>query len=86
LFTQKVACGHLFAFKREILAAASAAGPHVTEIVVDMLPVTFVDATGIYTTREVAPELERRGVILAAAGRQTEWPVLEQSRGSFLLT
>lgn len=67
-------------FKREILAAASAAGPQLKLIVVDMLPVTMIDATGIYTTQEVASELARRGVSLAAAGRQTEWRLWAESR------
>ena len=67
-------------FKREILAAARAAGPHLKFIVVDMLPVTMIDATGIYTAQEVASELAHRGVSLAAAGRQTEWRVWAQSR------
>lgn len=60
-------------FKREILAAANAAGPNLKLVVVDLLPVTMIDATGLYTTQEVAEELERRGAALAAAGRQMEW-------------
>ena len=67
-------------FKREILAAAGVAGPQLKLIIVDMLPVTIVDATGIYTTQEVASELQRRGVALAAAGRQTEWRAWAESR------
>ena len=67
-------------FKREILAAANAAGPDLKLIVVDMLPVTMIDATGIYTAQEVVLELARRGVSLAAAGRQTEWRVWAESR------
>ena len=67
-------------FKRELLAAANAAGPGLKWFVVDMLPVTLVDATGLYTTLEVAAELDRRGTTLIAAGRQTEWHAWAKSR------
>jgi MFS superfamily sulfate permease-like transporter len=42
-------------------------------LVIDMLPITTVDATGLYTVQEVAETLRENGVVLAAAGRQTEW-------------
>jgi len=67
-------------FKREILAAAHAAGPALKWVVVDMMPVTMIDATGLYTTQEVTEELERRGVVLVAAGRGTEWRQWAESR------
>ena len=38
-----------------------------------MLPITMIDATGLYIADEVADTLKERGVVLAAAGRQTEW-------------
>jgi len=60
-------------FKREIMAAAEAAGPSLKCLVLDLLPITMVDATGLYTAEEVADTLQQRGVTLAAAGRQTEW-------------
>jgi high affinity sulfate transporter 1 len=60
-------------FKRELLTAVKAAGPSLKWVVVDMLPVTIIDATGLYTTQEVADELKSRGVLFAAAGRRTEW-------------
>lgn len=47
----------------------------------DMLPITLVGATGLYTTEEVADALRERGVVLAAAGRQTEWRLWAESRG-----
>jgi len=68
-------------FKREILAAADAAGPSLRHVVVDMLPVTMIDATGLYTTQEVAEELGRRGISLSGAGRDTEWKKWAESRG-----
>jgi hypothetical protein len=38
-----------------------------------MLPVAMVDVTGIYTAREVIAALEARGVVVAMAGRESEW-------------
>jgi len=67
-------------FKRELMAAVNAAGPSLKWVVIDMLPVTMIDATGLHTTQEVAEELALRGIELAAAGRQTEWDVWAKSR------
>jgi high affinity sulfate transporter 1 len=69
-------------FKREIIAAAHAAGPALKWLVLDMLPITMIDATGLYTIDEVADALQERGVVLAAAGRQTEWRLWAESRGT----
>src|SRR5262249_61092690 len=59
-------------FKLGVIAAAEAAGPSLKWTVLDMLPVTLVDATGLYTVEEIAETLRERGVVLAAAGRRTE--------------
>jgi high affinity sulfate transporter 1 len=67
-------------FKREVIAAANAAGPSLKWIVLDMLPITMIDTTGLYTVEEVAHDLRERGVALAAAGRQTEWHLWADSR------
>ena len=67
-------------FKRGVLAAADAAGPSLKWLALDMLPITLVDATGLYTAEEVADTLRERGVVLAAAGRQTEWHLWAESR------
>ena len=67
-------------FKRGVMAAADAAGPSLKWLVLDMLPITLVDATGLYTAEEVADVLRERGVVLAAAGRQTEWRLWAESR------
>ena len=42
-------------------------------LVVDMLPITMMDATGLYTARDVVEALEARGIVTVFAGRQTEW-------------
>ncbi len=60
-------------FKREVIATVDAAGPSLKWLVLDMLPITMIDATGLYTVQEVLAVLQERGVVFAAAGRQTEW-------------
>ena len=67
-------------FKREVMAAANAAGPSLKWIVLDLLPITMIDTTGLYTVEDVAHSLSERGVVLAAAGRQTEWHLSAASR------
>jgi MFS superfamily sulfate permease-like transporter len=67
-------------FKRGVIAAADAAGPSLKWLVLDMLPITLVDTTGLYTVDEIADTLRERGVVLAGAGRQTEWRLWAKSR------
>jgi high affinity sulfate transporter 1 len=67
-------------FKRELLAAVHAAGPVLRWVVLDMLPITMIDATGLQVTQEIAEELEGRGALLVAAGRQTEWRLWAEKR------
>jgi len=67
-------------FKRELMAAVDAAGPSLRWVVLDMIPITMVDATGLYTAEELADTLRERGVVLAGAGRQTEWHNWMQAR------
>jgi high affinity sulfate transporter 1 len=67
-------------FKRGVIAAADAAGPSLKWIALDMLPITLVDATGLYTVEEIADTLRERGVVLTAAGRKTEWRLWAESR------
>jgi high affinity sulfate transporter 1 len=60
-------------FKRGVIAAVDTASPSLKWVVLDMIPITLIDATGLYTAQEVADVLRERGIVLAAAGRQTEW-------------
>lgn len=60
-------------FKREVLAAAEVAGSQLKWFVIDMIPITMIDATGLYAAAEVVTTLAERGIVFAAAGRQTEW-------------
>ena len=46
----------------------------------DMLPITMIDATGLYAADEMADTLQERGVVMAGAGRQTEWHLWAESR------
>lgn len=67
-------------FKRGVIAAADAAGPSLKWIALDMLPITLVDATGLYAIEEIVDMLRERGVVLTAAGRKTEWRLWAESR------
>jgi high affinity sulfate transporter 1 len=67
-------------FKRELLAAVHAAGPLLRWVVLDMLPITMIDATGLQVTQEIAEALDERGALLVAAGRQTEWRLWAETR------
>lgn len=58
-------------FKRAALDAARA--PGTRWLVVDLLPVTMIDATGILTAIELVGELRKNGVAVAVAGRRTQW-------------
>ena len=60
-------------FKREVAAAAAAAGPDLRWFVIDLLPVSQVDATGLYAMRDAFETLRARGVTVAAAGRDADW-------------
>ena len=60
-------------FKRALVAAVEAAGPGLQRVVVDMVPIPLVDATGLYMLREVEADLRARGVRLSSAGRMAEW-------------
>jgi anti-anti-sigma regulatory factor len=65
-------------FKR---AAEEAAGPGTRWLVLDMLPVTMLDATGLLTAIDLVGALRARGVTLALAGRATQWQNWARSRG-----
>jgi MFS superfamily sulfate permease-like transporter len=67
-------------FKREVLSAVAAAGPTLKWLVLDLIPITMIDATGLYTAEEIAETLHDLGVVLAGAGRQTEWNLWAESR------
>ena len=67
-------------FKRELLRAVDEAGPGLRHVVIDLLPVTSIDATGLMTVTELATALNARGIGLNAAGRLTEWHIWAAER------
>ena len=67
-------------FKREALAAASMEAPHLKLFVMDMIPISMVDSTGLFTVRDVVHSLRESGVEFAVAGRQTEWAEWREKR------
>lgn len=60
-------------FKERALAAADSAGPELRWFVVDAIPVTSVDVTGLDALAELRRELAERGTTLIVAGRKTEF-------------
>ncbi|MCF7992389.1 MAG: SulP family inorganic anion transporter [Thiohalocapsa sp.] len=59
-------------FKRQALKAAADAGPDLRWMVLDMIPLTQLDVTGIDAIKDLEADLATRGVELVAAGRRTE--------------
>lgn len=59
-------------FKREALAAANQQGDGLRWFVLDMIPLTQLDITGIDALLDLQAELASRGVELVAAGRRSE--------------
>ena len=68
-------------FRREVLLAVEAAGAELKWFVLDMLPITDVDATGFYVMKDVAEKLKARGITIAIAGRKTEYEDWEKQHG-----
>lgn len=68
-------------FKRELLRAVDDAGPGLRHVIIDLLPVTSIDATGLLTVTELGEALNARGIGLNAAGRLTEWDLWAAERG-----
>lgn len=60
-------------FKQKIFAAVDAQPSGTKWLVMDMIPVTMIDATGMYAVQEVVEALRARGTQFVAAGRLTEW-------------
>jgi MFS superfamily sulfate permease-like transporter len=59
-------------FKTKALAAADAAGPELRWFVIDAIPVSQIDITGLYALRDLRKLLEVRGTSLILAGRKAE--------------
>jgi MFS superfamily sulfate permease-like transporter len=50
-------------FTRELLRAVDEAGPNLRHVVLDLLPVTNIDATGLLTLTELVRILETHGIL-----------------------
>jgi high affinity sulfate transporter 1 len=60
-------------FKQRALAAAKAAGSKPRWFVLDAIPITSIDVTGLDALAELRRELRERGTMLVVAGRKTEF-------------
>ena len=67
-------------FKRGILEAVNRAATLPKWVVLDMIPITMIDATGLETAQGLAEELRCQGIILTAGGRKSEWNLWAESR------
>ena len=68
-------------FKRELMRAIDESGPGLRHVVIDLLPVSTIDATGLMTLTELSAALKARGIGFNAAGRATEWRLWADKRG-----
>jgi high affinity sulfate transporter 1 len=68
-------------FKRELMRAIDRSDPGLRHVVIDLLPVSTIDATGIMTILDLVAALDARGISLKAAGRATEWRLWANKRG-----
>lgn len=69
-------------FRQRALRAADATGPGLKWFVLDMIPISRVDVTGLYAVSSLRDDLEARGARLIFAGRKTE--ILQWARGAGL--
>jgi high affinity sulfate transporter 1 len=67
-------------FKRELMRAIDESGPGLRHVVIDLLPVSTIDATGLMMLTELSDALKARGIGFNAAGRATEWRLWADKR------
>lgn len=70
-------------FKRSVLEAVETAGTGLKWFVLDMIPITMMDITGLQAAGDMIETLRARGIEFVPAGRETEW---KQWCGGGLLT
>jgi high affinity sulfate transporter 1 len=66
-------------FRRQVLAAV--AHDDVRWFVLDLAPVNMVDATGVFTMKQLFDELRERGIVTCAVGSESEWTEWAAARG-----
>jgi MFS superfamily sulfate permease-like transporter len=59
-------------FKARALNVAETSGPGPRWFVVDEIPISQIDITGLYVLRDLRERLEARGTVLVLAGRKAE--------------
>jgi high affinity sulfate transporter 1 len=72
-------------FKSRVLALADKAGPGLQWFVVDAIPISRIDLTGLYALRDLRQRLEARGTLLIFAGRKTELLIWFREAGLYRL-
>lgn len=60
-------------FRKAVLAAVESSPTPVERVVLDLLPITKIDVSGMLTLRELGGTLAARGIAIVGAGRRTEW-------------
>ncbi len=70
-------------FKTRVLALAETAGPGLRWFVVDAIPISRIDLTGLYVVRDLRQRLEARGTTLLFAGRRTEFLIWFREAGLY---
>jgi high affinity sulfate transporter 1 len=70
-------------FKQRALEKARAAGPALKWFVLDAIPVSSADVTGLYALGDLQQELEAMGVIFVIAGRKTEFLTWLREKGLY---
>lgn len=60
-------------FKQRVLAAAESAGIGLRWFVIDAIPISQLDVSGLYALRDLHLALRARGIKLILAGRKTEF-------------
>jgi high affinity sulfate transporter 1 len=68
-------------FKRELMRTIDQSDPGLHHVVIDLLPASTIDATGIMTILDLVTTLNARGISVNAAGRATEWRLWANKRG-----
>ncbi len=70
--------GHV---RAELMAAVAAAPPGLQAVVLDLIPITRTDVSGLFVLLELQRNLQARGIRLVGAGRATEWQHWRDERG-----
>ena len=70
-------------FKTRALAVADSAGPGLRWFVIDAIPISQIDITGLYALRDLREKLQARGAALILAGRKTEFLIWLREAGLY---